>query len=260
MTDLIRIRRMLPGFVLLAALVSSSLACTSFNFLVATPTPTSTPTATRTLTPTLTPTVTITPTRTVTPTVSYLDWPVVFSDSFDDKSGRWYIGTESNAFGSFDCSITGGEYSIRVTAKQSFFWRWPADLGKVKDFFVTVEMQKVSGAVTTDFGLIFRSGTDFYYFAINPDTQNYFILAFQDDEWYPLTSMKKSSRIDPEGVNRLAVLAQGSTLTEFINGKEVEMFEDDISGKGEVGIALELGKAGDKLNLTVDNFEVTAPE
>ncbi len=260
MTEFFRNRRMISCLVLLVILASSSLACTSFDFLLATPTPTSTPTASPTLTPTLTPTATITPTRTIAPTVSYLDWPVVFSDPFDDEYGGWYTGTESDEFVSSVVSITDGKYNIRMTAKKPVFWRLKPDLGYLDDFYATVEMQKISGADTSDFGLVFRNMDGYYYFGINAPSRRYTLLAFIDEEWLTFTQFKRALEIDPTGINRLSVLAQGSTFTVFINDEEVETFEDDELDRGSVGIGLGLLKAGNTLNLEVDNFEVTAPK
>ncbi len=260
MTNFIRCRRMIPGFIFLMILASSSLACNTFDFLVATPTATSTPTATRTLTPTLTPTATITPTRTITPTVSYLDWPVEFSDTFDDKYGGWYTGTDSDEYATLNVSITGGKYNFRITARKPVFTQLSPDLENLKDFFLAVDIQKLSGAVTADFGLIFRNRGDFFYFSINPDTRRYAIYAFDNDEWDTITQPKRFASIDANGVNRLAVLAQGSTFTLFINDEEVETFEDDMSDRGTVGLGFGLAKGGDTLNLAIDNFAVSTPK
>ena len=104
---------------LLAGLLLSSLACCSIPFLApptATPTPTSTPTATLTATPTHTPTVTLTPTKTITPIVSYLDWPVVFSDTFEEDYGGWVTGPVDDEVLSGTLSITGGKYKIQLVA------------------------------------------------------------------------------------------------------------------------------------------------
>src|SRR4030042_100035 len=53
--------RMIPGFIFLMLLASSSLACNTFDFLVATPTAPSTPNAPQKPTPTLPPTPTTNP-------------------------------------------------------------------------------------------------------------------------------------------------------------------------------------------------------
>jgi hypothetical protein len=117
-----------PAFmVMLAAAFLSSLACTTIPLLAPTPTPTSTPTAT------------LTPTKTIAPTVSYLDWPVVFSDTFNADRGDWLTGPQNNEYVSGDIAIADGKYLFQLTAKKPFFWRLSPQIKQLKNFYLSVE-------------------------------------------------------------------------------------------------------------------------
>jgi hypothetical protein len=248
----------------LAGLFLSSLACSSIPILApptATPTPTQTPTATLTPTPTQTPTVTLTPTRTITPTVSYLDWPVVFSDTFDADRGDWYTGTQNDEYTTGQVSIADGRYFFQLTARKSFFWRLSAQTKDLRDFHLSAEVKKNSGSEDTDYGLTFRSsGSSTYYFCINADTQEYQLAVLLDGKWRTLLRWKHSSRIKADGANRIAVLGQKTQFTLFINDEEVETLDDGDLDLGSVGIGLGFASAGGRAELEFDNFDVTAPK
>jgi hypothetical protein len=248
---------------LTAGFALSSLACASIPFLAPTTTPTATRTPTSTFTPTSTPTPTATrtPTRTITPTVSYRDWPVVFSDSFDDNDNGWPIGDYEDEYEKGILSITDGKYLIDITAKKPFFWWLPPDMENMKDFYLSVEGNKLEGPADMNYGLVFRDFEGLhYYFQIRPDTQHYKVSRFDGQEWLTLIDSTFSSRIERHGSNQLAVLAQGSHFTFFINGKEVDTAEDDTLKTGRCGVGFSVYHAGDKLKLEFDHFEVRVPK
>jgi hypothetical protein len=248
--------------IVLVIMILSSSACTGIPLLepTATPIPTNTPTATATPTPTLTPTATLTDTATITPTVSYFDWPVVFSDSFNDNSNGWDTGKSSDEYASVDISITGGKYLFTVIDKKSVFAWYNSFLGNLGDCYVSVDVRKIAGTTAADYGLVFRAGADYYAFTINADTKQYDVYEYADYEWTPIIRFTRSEVIDPKGVNRLALLAQGSAFTLFINGEEIRTFEDKTLISGTAGVAFEMGRTGDLLKLEFDNFEIRAPQ
>jgi hypothetical protein len=258
-----RLHRLTAGPGILGGCLLSSLACSAVPFLAptATPTPTVTPTPTATPSVTPTPTVTLTPTRTITPTVSYLDWPIVLSDTFDDEYNGWYTGTDDDEYAASEISIEGGKYVIKVTAKKPFSWRLYPDTGNLGDLYLSVDVKKNKGAADTYYGLYFRgSSYDCYTFSINTDTKQYRLSLLNNSEWEKLIGWTRFQKIDPAGANQLAVLAQGSQFTLFINGEEVDTFEDDTLNRGEVGVYFGMGTPGDTIELEFDNFDVTAPK
>jgi hypothetical protein len=257
-----------PAFaVVLAGLFLSSLACSGISSMAPTSTPTVTPTATHTPTLTSTATKTSTPTAelsrtpTSSPTTSYLDWPEVYSDAFDADYGRWYTGKSDNEYATADVSIVGGKYRVKVSSKRGFFWWFGADTENLADFYFSAEVHRNKSPEKIDYGILFRAGeNEYYYYFINAAAKQYGVLVFSGDEWSRIKSWKNSELIDPAGVNQLAVLAQGSSFTLFINGQETDSFKDDTLKKGRVGVAFQIYQGGEYLELEFDNLKVTAPE
>ncbi|MBN1438577.1 MAG: hypothetical protein JW929_04130 [Anaerolineales bacterium] len=266
MAQVDRIRRLSFLPVPLIGLWLLSLACSAVPFLAPTPTPTatSTPTvtltATPTATPTDTPTATLTPTKTAKPTVSYTEWPVVFSDTFDDDQGGWPTGSDEDEYAESTLSITGGKYVVQCTTKKPFFSRLLSNYGNVEDFLLSLEVEMIAGPQEAEYGLVFRSSSSgFYSLTINAVSKKYRADLLDNGDWQAIVGWTRSNLIEPEGVNRLAVLAQGPYFTIFINGEEVFSFEDDAIKRGKSGIGFGIPGVGDKIHLEFDNFDLRAP-
>jgi hypothetical protein len=252
----------LPAALALAAgWALSTLACSSVPFPAPTATPTATSTPTSTSTPSPTPTATLTPTRTIPPTVSYQDWPIVLSDSFDDNDNGWPVGEYDDEYVHGTRSISDGKYLIEITAKEPLFWWFPPDAESLQDFYLSAEGNKLEGPADSNYGLVFRDSEKMeYYFQILPDTQKYGVFMFDGQMWSTLIDHTFSSQIERHGSNQLAVLAQSSHFTFFINGKEVDTATDDTLKKGRAGVGFCVYHAGDELRLEFDHFELRAPK
>jgi hypothetical protein len=257
-----------------AGLFLASLACSGLSFQP----PTATPTATLTMTPsatatataaptetateTMLPTATRKPTKTVAPTVSYLDWPAVFTDTFDADYGGWYTGKNDNEYATSDVSIVGGRYLIKITSKRGFFWWFPANTNPLGDFYVSADVKRNKSPENADYGLVFRGtmSKSYYYFYLNAQAKQYAAAGYVDGQWSTIIRWTHNDSIDPAGGNNLAVLAQGSTFTLFLNGKQVNSFEDSDLKSGYVGVGFEMQESGQYLEIEYDNFIIQAPK
>jgi hypothetical protein len=260
--------------LVVAGLFVSSQACTGLPFLAPTATPTATPTDTPTTTPTRTrrptstatstatrtPTATLTLTPTITPTTSYLDWPVVLSESFDYDNGAWETGKGETDYVTYSYSITNGKYLLKMTSKKPFFWGFLINVDLHADFYFSAEIKKDKAPDKTNYGLIFRTDQEEkYFFNINAAGKQYAVDVNSDSAWKKIIYWRNSERIDPSGSNQLAVLALGSQYMLFINGEEVDSFQDDTLNTGMVGFAYNFYQAGEYMQLELDNFEIRAP-
>jgi hypothetical protein len=247
----------------LAALVLASLGCNSIPFLAPTPTATatSTPTPTETPTRTSTPTVTQTFTPSLTPTQSYLDWPVVLSDPFDDGTHGWYEGSDNDEFLKGTVKISDGRYLVDITAVQPVFWALTPTIRNFSDFYLTVDVEKITGPSSSDYGLVFRINSDNkYYFAVAAESQEYHLAVLNNNEWTTIITWTSSSQINTSGPNKIGVLAKGASFTFFVNGEMVDQVDDSAIKIGKMGVGFSLYKAADKIQLAFDNFEVRAPK
>jgi hypothetical protein len=184
----------------------------------------------------------------------------MLSDSFDDSSNGWYEGPEDDDYLQGTISITDGRYLADVTAKKGVFYWLNASTKNLTDFYLVVDAEK-TGSTSADFGLVFRDSSDSqYYFAISSDSQSYIFLVYDASEWSTIIEWTSASQIKTDGANQIAILAQGSSFTFFINGESVDQTEDSTLKSGKVGVAFSLSDAGEKAVFAFDNFEVTAPK
>jgi hypothetical protein len=246
----------------LAGLVLASLSCSSLFPPTATPTATSTltPTFTSTHTPTETPTITVVPTETTAPTQSYTDWPVAVSDSFDNNENGWPVDPVDDELIKGTFTIEDGKYLAKIQAKSSLIEWLEPNMRSVKSLYASVSVFQTGGAEEADYGLVFReSSGNFYYFGISVSAKAYILLMYNNG-WSTLIKPVRANEINPDQPNELAVLADGSFLSLFINGEFMDRYDDETLVRGTVGVAMTLYNAGDQLEMEFDDFKVRAPK
>jgi len=196
----------------------------------------------------------------MTPTQSYLDWPVVLTDSFDDNTNSWFVGPSNDTFANSSVSITDGQYLVDITALQGVFWALTPTVKNLNNFYVTVEVENKTGPASSDYGLACRiSSGNKYYFAIAAEDQVYSFMVLNNSQWTTIVDWTDSSQINTTGSNQIGVLAKGTSFSFFINGELVDQTDDSTLKSGKVGVAVELAKAGDTAQIAFDNFQVQAP-
>jgi hypothetical protein len=185
-------------------------------------------------------------------------WPVALADTFDGAGNGWPVGSFEDERVNAERFIDG-KYRFQVAATDGFVWRLSPDLGSVTDFHLTVEAQRVSGPIESPYGLAFRDdGDNYYYFKISDDGY-YRVALYFNGEWQTVIDWTTTDAVVSGGVNRLAVLAQGSTMKFYINDRFMAQADDGRVGSGEVGVALELNNGGESGTFEYDNFEVRTP-
>lgn len=187
------------------------------------------------------------------------EWPLVLLDTFERSVNDWPSGLDDNEFVRNKWRIVGGKYTWKAKAHQPFHWyAWP-DARAVSDFYLSVEAQQVSGPEENVHGLVFRvAGDDFYYFGIS-NRGEFIFLRMYKYRWRRLIDWTRSSAIQPWEVNKIAVVAEGSQFSFFINDEFVAEAEDDTLARGRAGVMIELFNAGDEAAFEFDNFELRAP-
>jgi len=235
------------------------------------------PTATFTPPPTLTPTASSTPTPNLIATQKVQDitntaqafqstatfvaseWKVVLDDNFDSNKSGW--GTESSDTDRAKSSIkvADGKYTWDIaTHKLEITWE-SAHSRSLGDFVLSVDAKQIGGPASAEYGLTFREGSAFhaYYFGIN-NRGEYFLYLY-NDEWITLKDYTQSKLILPNKYNRLAVLAEGSHFTFFINGQYLFEYTDARLKNGNVSLFSLLNKPNQQAIFEFDNFELRAP-
>ncbi len=275
-----RIRSASIVLLLCVMLAAPMLGCKSAVMLFATPTytptqtatptrtPTPTPSPTPTLTPSPTPTQTATPTRTATPTftltptvtpVTYPTWPVVLTSDFASDTGSWWVGQENDDYLNGSIRIVGGEYRWKITAKSGFVWPVLYSSKHVSNFVLSVDARQDTGPTTAEYGLIFRSGKDGYYY-LSVGNSYYSVSCFIFNQWTTLIGRTVVPGLSTGSKNRLKVVGDGTHFLFFINDQMVGELEDDHISTGQVGLAVSLFNADDQATFAFDNFEVHTPD
>ncbi|MBW8011614.1 MAG: hypothetical protein FVQ83_10300 [Chloroflexi bacterium] len=201
------------------------------------------------------------------PQGEFNDWPIFLLDEFDSDANGWLTGDEnySGQIGNFQ--ISNGVYQWSITSLDSFagYYQLPIEFPNIEnltDFYVSVEADYVSGVDIYAYGINFRidSNWNYYSFGICPTCTEFIVQRRFNGETTVLIDWTSNSAIRTNGVNQLAVLAEGSNLQFFINGELVGEVEDDVIGSGMVGINGAVYETDDQVSLEFDNFEVRVPQ
>ena len=253
---------------------------------------TATPTATNTLTPTLTSTTTSTITSTPSPTSTpgptktpnstatqralrstetaqaYIatasnvkeKWAISFSDTFDENSGIWPVNEIDADYGTIAYQISGGKYIWDVIAQQPVHTQVGTDGKTYRNFYVSVDVQKTKGSDIANLGIVFRKDNkgNFYYFGVSDFI--FFLYIFQNGTQKSLITPMGVPGTQVGGIRNVAVLAEKTHFTFFINNKYVTAITNSQIPSGEIALAVELFQTGDHGVFEFDNIEILVPK
>jgi hypothetical protein len=176
------------------------------------------------------------------------------------NANGWNITDQpiTNQFATVSERIGAGKLHVEAKAAQNVSYKFFPKMPALSDFDLTVQGQRLSGATNAPYGLIFRldSNGNYYMFAIS-DTQQFGVWLYQG-QWTTLINGTGSDAIQPGAVNHLAVIAQGSHCSFFINNQQVGALDNNQVSTGLAGVAIELS-AGDQSVLEFSNFQLRAP-
>ncbi|HEX4966514.1 MAG TPA: serine/threonine-protein kinase [Thermoanaerobaculia bacterium] len=186
-------------------------------------------------------------------------WMPLAVDMFDKAEG-WDPTFLNDDGGTLGRVVLKGKYDWLVQADKSIS---RADIrsgtftGDGASSYLSVEATRVEGAADTDCKLLLRQDGDRYYAFIvsGAGTFSFFV---HDKSWKSLHDFTPSTAIrsGTGQTNRLAVLAEGSHFSLFINDSLVAEVDDDTLRTGSAGISVGLQKKGDSARFEFDNFEL----
>ncbi len=243
-------------FIVLLIMVGGGAAIVYFSFIKSPVSPPPTPVVQRTATvkatahpsptakptPTITPTPHASPTLTGSPTVGTQPNPypphtgsLVLSDPLKDnsKGHQWNVGTFANGS---SCTFAGGSYHAAVSVKGHVFACNAANVN-FANFACEVQLTILKG----DRGGLFfrRNGVQgpSYYFSIKTDG------SYELDSVSGSTShvlQRGSSSTIKKGLNQanlIAVVAQGSSITLYVNRQSISHVGDSSLSHGLIALA-----------------------
>lgn len=189
-------------------------------------------------------------------------WDLVLHERFDNNDRGWTLWNVDDAEKTESMRIEDGVLRWGVRLKEPDNWYWEiAPVGSTSDFYASVKARR-TGKPAADqvtqaiWGLVFRrEGGDFYAFLLN-DLGEYWLSLHGDDGWTELVGNTKSSLVDLDQSNELAVVADGPEITLFINGTPVKSLSDGALSEGNVGFYAGLLHENDDVQFEFDDFEL----
>lgn len=178
---------------------------------------------------------------------------VLYDPLSDNGRGyAWDTGTTNDG----TCDFSGGAYHVSP-AKTNFFYLCSSKVSNYSDFAFEVQMNIIKGDCG---GIIFRGDSvngKFYFFDVCQDG-SYNLYMYPD---FSGTTSKVlaggSSAAIKTGLNQpqaIAVVAQGSTLTLYINKQEVKSVTDTTFSQGQIGFVAD--SSNDPTEVVFSNAKV----
>ncbi len=216
--------------------------------------------------PTQTPAPTATPTMPAPVALSPsppADWKSVITDHFDNNDNQWIVSDYEDDWGTVSRQVTDDTYRWEIDASQAVGrWCTPElanDRGIVGDFYVTVDVQRISGPESAAYGLVLRHTEGSYYlFSVRDDGYYQFSL-WTGIAWQPIVDWTQTTGVNSGAVNSLSVIGQGDRFELYINDEFVDTAEDDVLTSGEAGLSISTAATDGLAVFVFDNFELWGP-
>jgi len=195
-----------------------------------------------------------------------MKWSVL-AERFNDNRSQWLVRTTTQ---------TEGSPALNYTIDKKYRWEILSGVGfveqmtlpkydRVKDFYITVDIQKIRGSDETPYGILFRSGIDetvgemnYYGFAIN-NFGEYTIFRGNNFTRIDLQAQKLSPHINLAEINKLGVLALGDRFIFFINDVYITEILETTYDEGNIGFWA-LSSPNEDLIIEFDNLYLYTPE
>jgi len=204
------------------------------------------------------PTPTSTPPTTAPPGPGWENWPVALFTSFDDDV-KWAYGVTGNAFRDF----TGDTYTVSVTAGSIHVYTptWQIGYRPEADFRLAVDTVSSTGSAAC--GLV-AGDEDLpaLFFLTDSVAGDYFVTSFLTSD-SPETVVDGARpvavKVETVGVNHLALLREGDTITVFSNGTPLATFVQPDFDIVDLGLAAYAPADSGQAVCEFDNFEIRWP-
>src|SRR5262249_30965169 len=154
--------------------------------------------------------------------------PLKIDETWDQPTARW---EQSLA------RVVDGAYEMRVDNPNYDSYGLLSSEKPIRDFDIAVDMQQVAGDPTAEYGVRFRQTgpSDYLMFSIS-GSGYYRLLRVKSGVYSSLTPWTFDGRIKTgaNAVNRLHVVAQGSSIAGSINDLQLISAKDEIDTGGQL--------------------------
>jgi hypothetical protein len=194
--------------------------------------------------------------------VAASQWPIVLQEDFKlSTPNQWSTKRYTSDLVTIKKSIDGNyrweaesHHCVNAWTHAPYVDRW-----SLKDFYVSVDCRRISGATDSAMGLVFRSYEGNLYILQVGRGQRFKVSLLKNDQWTMLIPWTHSDDIKQNEVNHLTVIGEGSHFLFFANNQYIGEVEDDQLSHGAVGVVINLFHANDHAIFEFDNFELRQP-
>ncbi len=182
---------------------------------------------------------------------------ILFEDYFDSDANGWATGEFEDDYTQNEITIADGVYTLNVTAKQKAYVEKVLPNRDFSDFVLTVEATPLDTEEHYSYGVAFRESNDLHNYTFEIGNDQLYSIQLYDGNWKTLKEWSSTDAINVGETNELMVIADGSTLTFFINGEELTTLEDATLSEGTVGLVVDMFEEGESAAVEFDNLVVS---
>jgi hypothetical protein len=179
---------------------------------------------------------------------------IIFEERFDSDANGWATGEFEDEYSQDEITIEDGQYTLRVTAKKVSYVEKVLPNREFSDFILTLEATPHNTDDHYSYGVAFRENSDAHTYTFEIGNDGLYAIFLYDGEWNKLKDWSSAKAIKPGQTNELMVVAQGTTLTFFINAEELTTIEDDTLSEGKVGLVMDMFEEGKSVAVDFDNL------
>lgn len=181
-----------------------------------------------------------------------------FTDTFDDNSHGWTVGTSNNTYADLTRTISGGKYTWTINSKKDEALAAIAnpEVERSKSLRAEVTVNQKSATELTNYNLLsfYNDESNYYALKINQKYQQYTVGMVKDGVWKDFVKWTRDAVVNYDKPNTLKVESSAGLHIFYINGTEVYRSKDDSIVSGGVAIAVQAYESGDKGTWEFDNF------
>jgi hypothetical protein len=173
--------------------------------------------------------------------------PLSIEDDFSRATGLW---EQSQTM------VVDGAYEMRLEQPNYDSYGLFLGASQVSNFDMAVDVTQLSGSPVAEYGIRFRQASPGDHLMFSISGNGFFRLLRVSDETYSSAVPWTKSELIKTGegaVNRLRVVADGATITGFINDQQVLEYRDAVQSSGQLTLGLVTFEQGD-LTVRFDNI------
>jgi hypothetical protein len=192
------------------------------------------------------------------------DWKLLMSETFYESSSVFPDHEINASNGSLAVSTENGKSIWKLQYENGVIGLgdFPFPTDTYTDFYYSVTGRQIKCPATCRYGIMFRNTDEGgYEFTIQESDRafNFFYIASGGGKNKVFNNIAYSSAIQSGSPNALAVKAEGSQISLWINDTLVAQVQSDISLSGNVGISVLASGDSGEAEFEFDDFQVYGP-